>query len=79
MIRKNDDFVYLSYHDNGPGYQDSILNSIDTLESYGLFIIKTLAVQLNGQIHLSNYNGAKIEININTNSNALMSIDEENE
>jgi PAS domain S-box-containing protein len=65
IIRKQDDTICLSYHDNGSGFDESILNSIDTLESYGIFIIKTLAVQLNGKVHLSNDNGAKIEININ--------------
>ncbi|RFZ85155.1 PAS domain S-box protein [Mucilaginibacter terrenus] len=64
-IRKENNAIYLSYHDNGSGFDQCILNALDTLESYGIFIIKTLAEQLNGNLYLSNDNGAKIEININ--------------
>lgn len=67
-IRKEDDFIYLQYVDNGPGYKEEILNSLDDLSSYGIYIMKSLVEQLNGEIHFSNDNGAKIEIRLNTNS-----------
>ena len=65
-IRKEGAYIYLIYVDNGPGYNAEILNSLDELDSYGIYIMRSLVEQLNGKIHFSNDNGAKIEIRLNT-------------
>lgn len=66
-IRKEDDFIYLKYSDNGPGFKEEVLNSLDGLDSYGIYIMKSLVEQLNGTIYFSNDNGAKTEIRLDTN------------
>ena len=65
IIRERDNAIYLCYKDNGSGFDERLLNAIDALESYGIFIIKTLAGQIDGSVSLSNSNGAKIEIEMN--------------
>jgi PAS domain S-box-containing protein len=61
-IRQEDQLIYLVYQDNGAGYSDAILHALDDLESFGIFIMKSLADQLNGKIRLSNDQGAQVEI-----------------
>lgn len=73
VIRQEDKLVFLVYQDNGAGYSEAVLNALDDLESYGLFIMTSLAEQLNGTIRFSNDNGAKVEICLSLNSSEAKS------
>ncbi len=64
LINENDEHLNITYNDNGQGFSQSILDSIDTLNSHGISIIISLIKQLNGEILFSNDHGAKIEITI---------------
>jgi PAS domain S-box-containing protein len=68
LIRQEDKSIFLVYQDNGAGYSEAILHALDDLESYGIFIMKSLAEQLNGKIRFSNDQGAKVEIYLSVNS-----------
>jgi len=58
--------VKLLVKDNGPGFPKDFNSQSDTT-SLGIFLIKTLAEQIDGSVHFSNDNGARIELNFTLN------------
>jgi two-component sensor histidine kinase len=48
--------------DNGKGFSKDFNAETETL-SLGIYLIKTLAEQIDGKVVFSNDNGAKIELN----------------
>jgi PAS domain S-box-containing protein len=62
--------LIINYSDNGIGFSQTSLKSIEDSDSFGLSIIKGLIDQLNGSIEFYNENGASIKIKIiNPNKN----------
>lgn len=62
FAEQDDSSFRIIYKDDGPGFDDEVLNSLDKMESFGISIIVSLVEQLDGEIHFSNENGAKILI-----------------
>jgi PAS domain S-box-containing protein len=62
------DQIIINYSDNGIGFSQTSLKSIESPDSFGLYIITGLIDQLNGNIQFYNENGASIKIKI-TNPN----------
>ena len=63
ILTEGDDLI-IKYSDNGVGFTDPSLQSIEDSESFGLSIITGLIDQLNGRIEFSNENGALTTIRI---------------
>ena len=63
-IQENENGMEVIYKDNGPGYAQAVLNSIETLDSFGLILINSLAEQISGNIVLSNDGGAKMVLTV---------------
>lgn len=61
-IFESEGLIYLNYHDNGNGYSDEVLSSIDKLDSFGMMIIQGLISQLNGEVKFYNKDGASTEL-----------------
>lgn len=62
-IKKNENStVKLLVKDNGNGFPDDFDFNSENL-SLGIYLIKSLAEQIDGNVHFSNDNGAKIELN----------------
>jgi two-component sensor histidine kinase len=55
------DMVHLTLQDNGEGFPRDF-NEESKNQSLGIFLIKSLAEQLNGEVLFSNDNGAKIQL-----------------
>lgn len=60
-IRLNEDQVVLVMKDNGTGFPKDF-NRDSENQSLGIYLIKTLAEQIDGKVHFSNEDGAKIEL-----------------
>jgi len=65
-IKINDNNVKLVVKDNGLGFPKNFNDEEDT-QSLGIYLIKTLAEQIDGNVRFSNDNGAKIELNFPLN------------
>ncbi|MES2587437.1 MAG: sensor histidine kinase [Bacteroidota bacterium] len=59
LIKLNiqNDFVELEVQDNGPGLSDEMINNIDSIDSLGMELIKSLSDQINGIYSFQNKNG----------------------
>jgi PAS domain S-box-containing protein len=64
LIVKSEGHFIVTYKDNGCGYDDYMLNSIEGLDTFGIILIISLAEQINGNIELSNDNGAKMILTV---------------
>ncbi len=60
-IRHKEGQVVLMAKDSGPGFPRD-MNTTDQSFSLGIFLVKSLAEQLDGSVHFSNENGAKVEL-----------------
>jgi PAS domain S-box-containing protein len=60
--------IKVTYKDNGSGYPRKVLESTETLESFGLVLINALAEQLNGRVEFSNEKGAKMILVLSTDA-----------
>lgn len=67
-IQEENNELVIDYSDNGIGYSEESLKSINQSSSFGLSIIEGLVDQLNGNIQFFNNNGARAKIKI-TNPN----------
>lgn len=67
-IQEESNELVIEYSDNGIGYSEESLKSINQSSSFGLSIIEGLVDQLNGNIQFFNNNGARAKIKI-TNPN----------
>jgi two-component sensor histidine kinase len=65
-IKLNESNVNLIIKDNGPGFTKDFNPDSDTL-SLGIYLVKTLAEQIDGKVEFTNDNGAKIELNFTLN------------
>ncbi|RFC55887.1 sensor histidine kinase [Brumimicrobium aurantiacum] len=65
-IKKDENFLYITYCDDGVGYQED-LNEIRESDSFGIAIIDGLIEQLNGTIELFNDPGACTKLIIDVN------------
>lgn len=65
-IKLDNNTVTLIVKDNGPGFSKDFNPDSDTL-SLGIYLIKTLAEQIDGKVEFVNDNGAKIELNFTIN------------
>ena len=61
-IKLSNNNVQLTLKDNGHGFPEDFNSESDT-RSLGIYLIKTLAEQIDGKVWFSNDNGAKIELN----------------
>lgn len=61
-IKLSNNNVQLTLKDNGNGFPEDFNSESDT-RSLGIYLIKTLAEQIDGKVWFSNDNGAKIELN----------------
>ena len=59
LIKKIQEKFEITYRDNGGGYDDSIIQSNEELDTFGIILMNSLAEQVNGVLELSNDNGAK--------------------
>lgn len=64
-VEEFDKSLLIIYKDNGRGFSNDFLNSIQKLDSFGINIISSLVKQLDGVLNFSNQEGARIEIKIN--------------
>lgn len=65
-IQKTEQHIIITYKDNGHGYNPTVLNSFQELESYGLILIDSVAKQINGKIEFSNNDGGQMKLLIAT-------------
>lgn len=61
-IKNTNNSVKLIVKDNGPGFSNNFNQETDTV-SLGIFLVKTLTEQIDGEVKFSNDMGAKIELN----------------
>jgi two-component sensor histidine kinase len=61
-LKMNHNEVHLSVKDNGKGFPQDF-NAVSDNQSLGIYLIKTLAAQIDGQVRFSSENGAKVELN----------------
>ena len=65
-IRRKEQQVEVLVQDSGKGFPDGI-NTSENSASLGIYLIKTLVDQIDGNIHFSNNNGARITLNFSHN------------
>jgi two-component sensor histidine kinase len=65
-IKEHDGKVKMIVKDNGEGFPPDFNFEGENL-SLGIYLIKTLSEQIDGQVQFSNDNGAKIELNFSLN------------
>lgn len=65
-IKLNGNKVNIQAKDNGAGFPRNF-NEETNGHSLGIYLIKTLTEQIDGNVHFSNDNGAKIELNFTLN------------
>lgn len=70
-LEKSENKLKITYKDTGKGYPETVLNNQENQSSFGLSLLNSLAEQVNGRVKLTNDNGAKTEIEIETSVNAL--------
>jgi two-component sensor histidine kinase len=66
LKEKDNKMVMITIQDNGKGFPKNF-NEEDHNSSLGIFLIKSLAEQIDGTVKFSNDNGAKIELNFACN------------
>ncbi len=69
LIKKIKEKFEITYHDNGGGYDDSIIQNVQELDTFGIILMNSLAEQVNGILELSNDNGAKMLLTVTADSN----------
>jgi two-component sensor histidine kinase len=65
-IKQHNGQIKMIVRDNGRGFPEGFNPESDT-PSLGIYLIKTLAEQIDGEVQFSNDNGAKIELNFSPN------------
>ncbi|MBL7919768.1 MAG: sensor histidine kinase [Bacteroidia bacterium] len=65
-IKNSSNRVLLTVKDSGTGFNKDFNSDLET-SSLGIVLIRSLTEQIDGKVHFSNSNGAKIEINFPNN------------
>lgn len=65
-IKSNEGKINIEIRDNGAGFPNDF-NKSSGSPSLGIYLIKTLVEQIDGEVHFSNDNGAKIRLNFDSN------------
>jgi PAS domain S-box-containing protein len=66
VISKEANKIQFVYNDNGVGYETSTLKQEQEIDSSGINIMKVLAGSISGELTLSNKDGAKMTLTIDT-------------
>lgn len=61
---KKDNIIFVTYKDNGIGYDENLFKTIKELDSFGIVLMTSLMDQVEGTINFKNENGAVVELSL---------------